>query len=421
MSARVLLLAFAAFVINTGMFLLNGLLPVISERTGSTVSGAGQLVTLQAVAYAVSAPVLTALAGRRMTRRAMLSTALLCYTAGSLVSGLAMDYPLLAAARVLTAVSTGLFTPTAIAAVADMAPAARKGRAVGVVAAGVTLSTAVGTPAGLALQEVLGFGGLFAAVGGITLLTWAAVTGALPSGQAPAAAGQDSAPRSGSFLRTLPTPLRDHGIRWMLLVSLLTSVADYTAYAYVVPLLHGTGVGDPGTVTSLLLAYGVAAVVGSQLSALACDRWGAARPVAVSLVLIAAGLALLPLAGGSAGALFCLMAVWGLGGWGFVPAIQHYLVTRATSATAVAVSLNTAAMHFGMAGGGALGGATLAFAPTAALGPLAAALALLTLLPLARAAGFRVRGRSGRTTVAAGGTGTPKPDRAPEPELTAAH
>ncbi|QIZ35452.1 hypothetical protein [Saccharopolyspora sp. ASAGF58] len=45
------------------------------------------------------------------------------------------------------------------------------------------------------------------------------------------------------------------------------------------------------------------------------------------LLMLAAGLAFLPVAGGSALATAVALVLWGLGGWGIMPAVQHRLIS----------------------------------------------------------------------------------------------
>ncbi|HVG46944.1 MAG TPA: MFS transporter, partial [Rubellimicrobium sp.] len=112
MDTRLLWLAVGTFAIGVESFAIPSLLPQIAASTGVTLSQAGYLVTAFALANALGSPFLAALTGTADRRRTLTLTALL-FAAGAVWAALSSGYADLMAARVLMAVSSGLYTATA--------------------------------------------------------------------------------------------------------------------------------------------------------------------------------------------------------------------------------------------------------------------------------------------------------------------
>ena len=104
---------------------------------------------------------------------------------------------------------------------------------------------------------------------------------------------------------------------------------------------------------------------------------------------LALGLVSLPLAQGSMVATLIAVALWGVGGWGIMPAAQHRVLAWAPWAAGVAISLNASAVYLGMATGSAVGGAVLGTLGPITLGPIGAVIAVAGLIVFA---GTRLRG-----------------------------
>ncbi|MBA8827443.1 DHA1 family purine base/nucleoside efflux pump-like MFS transporter [Saccharopolyspora lacisalsi] len=368
MPVRLLALAVGAFVINTGSYLIAGVLPAVAAHLDVPVTTAGQLVTVHAFTYAISAPLLSGLAGR-WERRQLLWLSLGLFVVGSLGTAVAPDFGSMTAARILAALGASLFTPTAVVIASDLVPLDRRGRAVSVVLSGLTLATVIGVPLGVLLVGPLGYKGLFAMVALLGVLA-SAVLLVLPRVPAPepAASGQRLA------------PLRNRAVVWVLVVSLLGSLADFAAYTYASPMLGAlTGAGAT-TVGLLLFVYGAAGAAGNVVVGRITDRYGSTVGIVGSLLVLAIGLAFLPLAGFSVVAMGTLLVLWGFGGWGIMPAVQHRLISLAPTATAMVIALNSSALYFGMGLGGFTGGAVVAEWGWGALGPAAAVVSVLALV-----------------------------------------
>ena len=58
MDRRLLMLALGMFAMGTDNFVVAGILPSVAESLHTSVSLAGQMVTLYALSYAVAAPVM---------------------------------------------------------------------------------------------------------------------------------------------------------------------------------------------------------------------------------------------------------------------------------------------------------------------------------------------------------------------------
>ena len=368
MPFRLLVLAVGTFVINTGSYLVAGVLPAIAGHVGVPVTTAGQLITVHALTYAVAAPLLSTLAGR-WERRRLLWTSLGLFVISNVATAVAPDFGTLTAARVLGALGASLFTPTAVVIAADLVPLDRRGRAVSMVLSGLTLATVVGVPLGVLLEPEIGYQGLFGIVALLGLLASAALL-ALPRVPAPPAAR----------FRERLSILRDRTVVWVLAVSMLGSLADFAAYTYASPMLSGLTGAGAGTLGLLLFVYGVAGAMGNAVVGRITDRFGSGVGIAGSLVALAAGLALLPLAASSTVAVAALLVLWGLGGWGIMPAIQHRLISAAPASAAVVIAFNSSALYLGMGLGGITGGAVAAVWGWAALGPVSAAVSVAALV-----------------------------------------
>src|SRR6201993_4086128 len=108
--ARLYWLALGTFAIGTEGFMIAPLLPDLASDLSVSLVTAGQLVTVFALTYALSSPVLTALTGD-IDRRRLLIGSMLAFGAANFVAWSAHSYSALLVARVLLAVAAGLYVP----------------------------------------------------------------------------------------------------------------------------------------------------------------------------------------------------------------------------------------------------------------------------------------------------------------------
>lgn len=362
----IIVLSAANFVIGMGAFVVVGLLEPLAQDVGISAARAGLLMTVYAVAYALASPLLVSATGG-LGRRRVLFAALSLFALGMLGSALAPSELALWAARVLSAMGAGLFTPVAAAVVAGLSAPERRARALAAVFFGLTLAQVAGVPVGAFIAFEFGWRLTFALVFVLALPFLALVWMHVPTG-----------------LRFQPVSLANLGQvlsrpKPMLAVS-FTAVflaGIYVVYTFLA-LLLATQMGFDGTLISIaLLVFGIGAVVGNMLGGVLSDRIGPERTLltlTASQVVLMPVFSLLPL---TTPVLFGLIFIWSVCGWSFMAPQQSRLITRAPEVAPVMLALNAAAIYVGAAVGSAIGGAVLSVAGLSALGLAGAAVGVL--------------------------------------------
>src|ERR1700683_2257875 len=107
---RLYWLALGTFAIGTEGFMIAPLLPDLSRDLSVSIASAGQLVTVFALTYALSSPLLTALTGD-IDRRRLLIASMLAFAAANFVAWSAHTYTGLFGGRLPVAIARGLYRP----------------------------------------------------------------------------------------------------------------------------------------------------------------------------------------------------------------------------------------------------------------------------------------------------------------------
>ncbi|PRX60812.1 putative MFS family arabinose efflux permease [Nonomuraea fuscirosea] len=347
----------AAFTAVMTELLPAGLLPGIAGALGVPEGRAGFLVTAYAVASFVSAVPVTALL-RGCNRRPVLVGTLAGFAVLNGVTALSSSYPLTFAARILAGVMGGVLWAMLVGYAARMVPEERRGRAIAIVSAGITVALCAGIPAGAALAAVAGwraaFGGL--AVAAVVLIAWVLW-------RVPDFPGEPAAARV-PLRRVVVLP----GVRVALGVTLLTLLGHQAVYTYLAPLAQASGGGPAGLV---LLVFGAGTVAGIWAVGAVIDRY-ARRTLIAALAAVATAMALLGTSGwvpgGAGGVVLAAAGLWGAAFGGVPTLLQTALVDAAGAANAdVATSLQTTVYNAGIAAGSLAGGVVLESAGAGAL------------------------------------------------------
>ena len=82
---RLLMLALGMFAMGTDNFVVAGILPGVAASLGTSVSVAGQMVTVYALSFAILAPIMAAVAGG-WPRKTLLVSALGIFVVGNIRS-----------------------------------------------------------------------------------------------------------------------------------------------------------------------------------------------------------------------------------------------------------------------------------------------------------------------------------------------
>jgi predicted MFS family arabinose efflux permease len=365
-----LLLALGAFAVGTDNFVINGVLPRIADAMSVSEAAAGQLVTLFALVYAVSAPVLAAATGR-VPRRVVLVAAMVLFVLGNLLGAVAWAYWVLVVARILSALAAASFVGPAIAVAANVVPGDFRGRALAMVAGGQTVAVALGVPLGTLVGNTTNWR--------MTLVMVAAIAAVAVVGMGLVLPAVPESPTVSLAQRLRVGARADVVVA--LLANVFTVAGTFAMFTYIVPLaVRETSITAAGT-SGVLLAWGIAAVAGNMLGGRYTDRLGADRTFTTGVVILAAALAGIGLSTAasprnptSGWLLVIAVTVVGVASWALPPAQVHRVVGLAPRAPALVSSLNSSATYLGLAMGGAVGGVVVQTLPLPALGWVGAGL-----------------------------------------------
>ena len=244
-------LTLAAFAVGTAEFIVAGILPTLANDLSVTIPVAGLLVSGYALAVAFGGPLL-ALLTAHLPRKPLIVTMVALFAVGQVLCAIAPNYPTLLIARMLVALTHGLFFGNASTLARDLVPPKRQGAALALVMAGVPVANLLGVPAGAWLGHWLGWRATFWAIGLFAALATLAIAALLPSTH-----HDEEEPLPW---HTQLSGLLNHRVLLSYLAIGVLLVGALAFGTYQVPFLTAvTGVAEAAT-PPYLLAYGVGPV-----------------------------------------------------------------------------------------------------------------------------------------------------------------
>jgi MFS transporter, DHA1 family, inner membrane transport protein len=347
-SLAVLALALGGFTIGTTEFATMGLLPLIAGDLGISIPTAGHVITAYALGVVVGAPLLTTLAAR-VDRRVLLLWLMAAFAAANVLTAFAPSAGWLVVARFVAGLPHGAFFGVGAVLGAHVAGPGRRGRAVAMMMAGLTVANVVGVPVSTVLGQQLGWRAAFVGVGALGVVTVVALLRWAPA----------LAVDAHASVRSELGALRNRRL-WVAFVGGAVGFGGmFAVYSYVSPLLtEVTGLAIT-TVPLVLALFGVGMTIGTLLGGRLADR-SVLRTVYLGFASTIAVLVVIALTGGSAVLAVTAIVALGISSQILGLALQTRLMDLSPTAPSLGAALCHSALNLGNATGAWLGGLVIA-------------------------------------------------------------
>jgi MFS transporter, DHA1 family, putative efflux transporter len=345
---RVYLLALVSFLVGTSEYIISGILDMISDTMKISVTSAGQLITIFSFVYAIGTPILMALTAKS-ERQKLLVWALGVFVLGNVLSYALPGYTSFLAARVIMALGAGMTVVTALDIAAKIAAPGKQGSAIATVVMGFTASLIIGVPLGRVVAAQFGWRAVFGLLALAGLAAMIVLYASIPRVQ-----GDKPMPLSRQLAF-----LKNENVALGLAITFFWLGGYSIAYTYISPyLLEVAGLGEE-MLSGVLLAFGIASLIGSKFGGFSTDKWGVFPTLSWGMLLHVIALILLSLTAANMQSwlsVVILLILWSFAAWSSGPTQQANLVRIEPNYSGIMLSLNQSMMQLSMAAGAAIGG-----------------------------------------------------------------
>jgi len=365
-------LSLSALALGISSYMTAGLIPLMSADFAISVSWAAQSVAAFTFAYGLLAPIAVGLTGKR-SLRANILLYLAIFVLANAVSAAVPQFWLFLLSRAVEGIAAGAFLANSIGASAQLSAAAKQGKSISVIMAGMAIGTVLGVPLSLFVAQHYSWRGSLVLVCLIGALAWAGLALLLP----PLAA---KAPQHHSSRFKL---LADMRLLRILLISLFIAIASLGMYTFLAPFVQAVQAGSP--VTLYLWFWGIGGIAGSIAVGYCVDAMAAKKILLIILAALIIVFTLMPyLAAVNLLWLILPLIFWGAAGWALqVPQNNELLKLRKPLGDGnLAVGLNQSSVYLGGALGSVFGGLMLSGGISALRLPLIFIIPLLLALIL---------------------------------------
>lgn len=363
-------LGLGTFTLTTTEILPIGLLGPMASDLGVSEGLIGLTVTFFAVLAAIGAPTLASFT-RHVDRRRVLMAVMAVFVIGNLATAFAHNYVMLLVVRAVIGCALGLMWAIVAATAVLMVAPRYSVRATTISFSGVSIASAIGVPLGTLVGQQFGWRIAFGSLAVLSAVTLAAL----------AVFMRPTRPAGSVGLTELPKTLRIKDFRITLVVTALVVTGAYAAYTYVTPFITDSIGLDDRWISPVLLAMGIAGVLGNIASGYFVGRTPSIRrSVAVTVGVLALSLAALLLLRGVGPAAIAMLMLWSVGYAAIPVALQTTVFRTAPTERESATTLYSTTFNISIAIGAAVG--AIAIGVGGAVGPvlIGAVLCMIALL-----------------------------------------
>lgn len=273
-----LVLVLIAFALGFSEFIIVGVLPDIARDFHESEAVVGLLVTIFALVYAVSTPLITMLIGSRSLRNVE-AFLWVIFVLGNVMVTAATSYSILLIARIITAIVSGVIISIATTFANSIAPLEKRAGLIAWIFSGFSIASVFGVPVGTWISMHFGWRATFGVIDVISILILFLLWGSLP-----ADLHQGKTDRFTDQFKIF----RDRRIYVGMLMPMFNLAATYTLYTYLRPILAGPLHFNTGAITTLLFIYGLMSLFSNQFSGRLVEMGGLKRMPLVYIIQFAA-------------------------------------------------------------------------------------------------------------------------------------
>ncbi|WP_232298594.1 MFS transporter [Companilactobacillus ginsenosidimutans] len=273
---RAITFILVAFMLGCNEFMVVGILSNIAQSYHVTLSSIGILVTVFALVYAISTPVLTTMTSH-WNRRKLLLVLIAIFFVSNTMTAMAPTLGWLFAARIMTALVAGTIITLVNLFASIVTPMDKRPMVMAWVGAGFSIASVVGVPIGSAIAAWISWHASFWMVSGLTLVVFAMLVWLLP----------DEKPEvTGSIVEQLSL-LKDHKVLLGIGITIAVMAVQYTFYTYIRSIITSVLGYNITTLNWLLLMLGVMSIIGNQIAGMVAKNNGFKKlPYVFSLLII---------------------------------------------------------------------------------------------------------------------------------------
>ncbi|MGZ9814417.1 MFS transporter [Peribacillus simplex] len=378
---KIYMLAIISFLVGTSEFIISGILDKIADSLGVTLAAAGQLITIFSLVYAIGTPILMALTASLDRRRLMLYS-LGLFVVANLLAFLLPGFGPFLFARIIMALGAGLVVVTALNIAAKLAPPDKQASSIATVVMGFTASLIIGVPLGRIMTDAFGWKSVFGGIALFGLIAMIVLFFTIPPTK-----GDKPVP----LLQQLAL-LKKRKVALGLSITFFWLGGYSIAYTYLSPyLLSVSGISDSLLSTALLI-FGIASLIGSKFGGYSTDRWGVSFTLIGGMALHIVMIIMLSIVTNSLMAVLTILTLWSFAAWSSGPTQQYHLATLEPESSGVMLGLNQSMMQLAMAAGAGIGGVAVeqvSLASITWIGATGVAIAMVIVLVLSSSSSNR--------------------------------
>ncbi|USG62829.1 MFS transporter [Sneathiella marina] len=327
----------AYFMVGTSSLSVIGLTYEIADGLRVSPADIAFLITVFALTFAIAAP-LTQVFLYRLPRITILSMGLIILAGAQVMGAYATSYEMLFISRGIMGLGAASVSPMCSAIGAGLAPQEQQGRAMGIVFAGLTVASVLGTPLTAYLGTLIGWRNVLLLLAFCCLLSMTAVLLLV----------RDRNPGAESSLRHLMRALMGRRSSGAILMTFLQMTSIFCTYALIAPYMTDKFNMPENLIAVVLLVYGVNGVLGNVFAGRLGDRFGPDKIILISLLGLAAGLLILQFVAPVLLLAFIGVSCWAFFGMMFHSPQQQRIANIDPAQRSLLLALNASALYLGI-------------------------------------------------------------------------
>lgn len=252
-----------SFVLGFSEFIIIGILDDLAKEFSVNVATVGYLVTIFAMVYAISTPIITSSLKNNLYHAMLIL--IIIFTFGNILTIFASNYTILVISRIIVAIVSGALVSLSMTFATVIAPIEKRAWLISWIFSGFSVASVFGVPLGTWISTTFGWRITFITISIISLMTIFLIIKTLPHNLIQQ--------KQGNILQQFII-FKDPRIYLGVILQTCSLAGVYVFYTYLRPLFSQSLGFKPGLITLLLTIYGVMSLISNQASGKIADYKG---------------------------------------------------------------------------------------------------------------------------------------------------